>query len=450
MASLSVQMLGKTDATRIESVFGVSKGKAEERMALMIEGFGLDQKDFFLAISRKKPTFSGYYVAIPVTYTENGVLKSETVWTNRESFRKRFSKTEAGITILAKFLPQDAQVARQVLAKAAGCAQRQEIQKPVQEQVSADLPLFDLFEPLMAELETLKGPVSGTEFRRVIEGVGPYMEATREEAIAKGVWQKRKQRVVKALNSLKKPRKAFDKANALPIYQPRKGQLPSYRTAPIDEYAQAIKLAGIPVEVVTKLESSPTMVMTSQKLDEAVQSFASQSIFPWDSGDDGCYARASIMRDQLLLMGVPSDHIKRVYLVAPQGKGWVYHVALSVRVRDANGQFQEKIIDPLYNKEKALTREEWIGNLKKSDRHEIAIEGNVTSPKSKTHKKDRFAFYTSPHDMVLKVKDDAGQKVLKFRSESEKIRLGAIKRLRDIQIESDILAIDTQLQALGG
>ena len=98
---------------------------------------------------------------------------------------------------------------------------------------------------------------------------------------------------------------------------------------------------------------------TKKKLDELVKALqAEKDLLPCQYTRDGCYARAQLIIELLVMSGVPRNAIQKQYVCIPkkhEAFNWVYHVAPIVTLDDGS----KYVIDPsLFDK--AVSLGSWI------------------------------------------------------------------------------------------
>jgi hypothetical protein len=117
----------------------------------------------------------------------------------------------------------------------------------------------------------------------------------------------------------------------------------------------------------------PKKVPTRSELDSLVRCLASKkalptgdsrsALIPWEYTADACYARAQVVIDLLLLLGIPGANVQKQYVYIPSrfkngdAPRWNYHVAVKVTLADGTSW----ILDPSLAADRALSLEEWIG-----------------------------------------------------------------------------------------
>jgi hypothetical protein len=98
-----------------------------------------------------------------------------------------------------------------------------------------------------------------------------------------------------------------------------------------------------------------------EDFDATVQHLTALPWLPWAYTTDGCYARALYYSMLLATKGVPTNHL---YVLAKAGAPldgiWAWHVAPAVtKDGDPNHVY---VLDPVYDKTKALTNMEWVAH----------------------------------------------------------------------------------------
>lgn len=279
----------------------------------------------------------------------------------------------------------------------------------------------------------------GPKFRIAMKGFNNYVQKClqflKDHSTAEQ-FRAQKRKILAAISNLQATREAIGAQNAMPIYSMREeALLPDYSMAPLAEYADAPKFSGIPV--VAGTNPPLDLELTEEFINSAVRSFAEQPLFPWESGDDGCYARAAFMRDQFILSGVPEERIGKVHLVVPKDEKWVYHVALAIELD--NGDY--RIVDPYFNPEHSMPIETWTQHQRLDDDprplESVSVEiGATTLP----YKSNQYTLYFTPHTTIMRV--DKERNLLVFEQENDEIRLGTIERLSEIRTQLDIRAIE--------
>ncbi len=139
--------------------------------------------------------------------------------------------------------------------------------------------------------------------------------------------------------------------------------------------------------------------MSPEKAQEYFDRFKNQPDIPFDYPVDCCYTRAQRMVDQISAAGSPcgkvwnyaSGHPKPTLTYysdkVPGGKGhWVYHVAPTVPVTQANGSVRNMVIDPS-TQTGPVTIEKW-----KADQND---------PGARTVESDASPYYLSPDGKSL-------------------------------------------------
>lgn len=106
--------------------------------------------------------------------------------------------------------------------------------------------------------------------------------------------------------------------------------------------------------------------LSAEDYDTAVRHLASLPYLPWAYTTDGCYARALYYSMLLVTKGVPTNH---VYVVARPGTQlggqWRWHVApLVSKAGESNRLY---VLDPVYDRTRALTNVEWVAKQNHTD-----------------------------------------------------------------------------------
>jgi hypothetical protein len=106
--------------------------------------------------------------------------------------------------------------------------------------------------------------------------------------------------------------------------------------------------------------------LSTQDFDATVRALTALPYLPWGYTPDGCYARALYYSMLLATKGVPTNHL---YVVARPGTTlggqWIWHVAPLVTKDD--DQAHLFVLDPVYDKTKALTNLEWVAKQNYTD-----------------------------------------------------------------------------------
>jgi hypothetical protein len=163
------------------------------------------------------------------------------------------------------------------------------------------------------------------------------------------------------------------------------------------------------MHVTRELDKSTPYFPTMKDLDALVRHLSSRSdIFPWAHTEDGCYARAQLIVQFLIQMGVPEESISKIYLMVPQHKfNWRYHVAVIV-----NGM----VIDPGYNPNNTIPAKNWIGMQKAKS--EPLIDLGIRNEAYFSYEPRECTVFTTQHDMSMGVNEYQGRINLKPEDDS--------------------------------
>jgi hypothetical protein len=166
----------------------------------------------------------------------------------------------------------------------------------------------------------------------------------------------RQAEVRQSVEALKRKRVEYQRTNIIPVYTVKgPGEMPDYTMKP-GHALPFIPACTIPVANPQELNSLRRHIPTRKELDEAVKKFATlKDVLPWDFGMDGCYARAQVMIQQLLLMGIPKENLGKAYLLFPIGENWTYHVTPIVKTD--TGEWVS--VDPAMDAEETSTIPDW-------------------------------------------------------------------------------------------
>lgn len=265
---------------------------------------------------------------------------------------------------------------------------------------------------------------------KYVDEIGKHLEKIR--LANPHAYKKEMQKCLDAFETAKEIRRAYWEANAMPVYTPQIGELPRYRMTSLQQFDDAAKIMGIPVE--EGIETITDVEPTEGMCDEAVQSFAAQKdLFPWQAGYDGCYARAAFMGHQMLLRGVPEANVGKIFFVYPEGRGWHYHVATSITLPDG----RIRVLDPYISDKCSVTIDAWLNAQQKLSSPVTPIQ--VTEETQLPYVGDEYRAYLIPHNMILRVvkpNPQEGRK-LKFERETPEIVKGTIERLCDLRVEQE-------------
>ncbi len=139
------------------------------------------------------------------------------------------------------------------------------------------------------------------------------------------------------------------------------------------KFAPAALLAALATASCTNVASQPEPQMSAldqalsvRDFDASVAELAHLPYLPWTYTIDGCYARALYYSMLLVTKDIPTNHL---YSVAQRGTRlggiWRWHVApLVTKEGEPNTLY---VLDPVYDKTRALTSLEWIARQNYTD-----------------------------------------------------------------------------------
>jgi hypothetical protein len=115
-----------------------------------------------------------------------------------------------------------------------------------------------------------------------------------------------------------------------------------------------------------------TQSVSKEHLDSLVQALQKMDLFAWDYDQDGCFARADMVIQFLMVMGVPSENLFKHYVfpstsnsltLKGRSVGWQYHVAPVIKLANKT----DWVIDPVVKRDGVLSLKEWVQSLVASE-----------------------------------------------------------------------------------